>query len=112
MLSGYSFDYSSPWDIALLFISALTMMVIPMRYAWNPETKYWYRITFKETFLLIPVLYFSWTAVIMFAVGTANGTSLKHPVQVFFYLYGGVICIYGIESSIKYIDRNFLKRNR
>ena len=96
-----NFDVSNPWDVAfqiLLFIIALT---IAHRYGIVGQGWKGWKSTLKVG-PLIPIVYLS---VSVFCIGTANGTSLEHPLLVLLYMVGGAFVVVALDSAVKATDK-------
>ena len=88
-----------PWDVTFQILIWIIVVVIIHRYTDGPSN-----LGFKSVFIAIPALlvYYS---VMVFAVGTATGTGLDHPLLVLFYLIGAGITIYAIDGGVKNLDK-------
>ena len=45
-----------------------------------------------------------------FAVGTAHGAGLEHPLEVFLYVLGGAFVVLSLDTAVKSLDRFLLNQ--
>ena len=106
-LSPTEYLSSDPWDVFFQILLLFILFVMSVRYV-NTENGF----DIKRGILvgiITPVIYY---CVYVFAVGTAEGTGLDHPVLVFLYLMGGGIVIYTLDSLVKKLDSWLLNREK
>lgn len=106
-LSPTEYLSSDPWDVFFQILLLFILFVMSVRYV---KTENGFDI--KSGILvgmITPVIYY---CVYVFAVGTAEGTGLKHPFLVILYIIGGAIVIYTVDSIVKILDSWLVNRKK
>ena len=98
--SPEEFLSNDPWDVTFQILLFIIVIAMVARYT-NGLSKLDLKSVLLITILFWPVYY----SVFVFAIGTAAGTNLDHPLLVLLYLIGAGITIYAIDGGVKNLDK-------
>jgi hypothetical protein len=103
VLFGEDTSLSNPWDVGFNLLLWTIVFTIVARYK-LPGKKMGFVETMKYSVLIMIVL----NSVVIFALGTAHGAGLEHPLEVFLYVLGGAFVVLSLDTAVRWLDRFLL----